>query len=119
MICIDPDIQALLEKIDEDSPFLAFDSTGQVQGVFRWIKEEDDSFDPETKCYRVCLEMNGKKKTMKTKSIRFIKALAAANVQKGDTIKIIKTGSLMQTRYTIEVINIPDTMNEVAPDVPF
>lgn len=125
VIFMDSDIQALVKKIDENSPFLSFDERGEVTGVFKWIKEEDDSFDPGTKCYNVCLEINGKQKMFKTKSGRFVKELALANVHKGDTLKITKTGTRMQTRYTVAVVNISgiekEEINETMVDasIPF
>ena len=90
----------LLDRAKELSPFLTLDDGETVVGKYIGWKEVVSQFDPKQSLFQYELEVNGIQKFWKSGNKRI--ATVFDKLNKGDFVKITRTGLDRDTRYVVE-----------------
>ena len=102
------DLDKFIEDADRNSKFITFQEGEPVEGTYEGAKEIDDPFKAGEKTLEYTLDVDGVKKTFKSKSIKLARLLHKFSI--GDEVQLVKTGEGLKT---IWYVDSPDSKKPV------
>jgi hypothetical protein len=94
------DLDKWISEADKNSPFLKFEDGEPVEGVFRGAKIIDDPFKVGEQTMEYTLDVDGVKKTFKSKSTKLARLFHKFAV--GDEVQVVKTGESFKTLWYVD-----------------
>lgn len=86
-----------------EGDYLNFKARGNViEGIYQGYTIEEDTFNPGQKRPIYAIEVEGKQKKLGSSSKRLANAFLDVNPEKGDFIRITRTGERFNTQFSVE-----------------
>jgi hypothetical protein len=94
------DIEDFIKDLDKNNPFLTFEEGEPVVGVFKSVNIIDDTFNKGEKTLEYTITVDGIDKSFKSKSGKLARQIKG--FKEGETIRIVKTGTSLQTIWYVD-----------------
>ncbi len=97
------ELNKFIEAADAKSKFIRFEDGKEVIGVYQGAKVIPDNFNKEEQTVEYSLGIGDVKKTFTSKSVRLARLLN--NIELGQKIKLVKTGTGFDTKWYVKNLN--------------